>query len=389
MDTLHFTQEQVNKILEQFTKREGGIQDLLTMSLEAIMKAERSLHNEVHSDVSNGFRSRKAFGQGKLLELRVPRTRFGQFYPVLLGLLRDQEEECRKLAFSLYGAGLTTEQVGDLFGEIYGRSYSTSQVSRLFDGARAEVQQWLQRPLECYYPIVMIDACFIPTRRVDSVSKEAYYTIIGVKPDRTREVLAVVNFPTEHRLGWQEVFQAIKDRGVQEIGLLVCDALPRIEEAVAVHYSHACIQLCTVHLERHVQKYVKPKDKAEVASELKQIFKAGDSRHTPEKAKQLWKVFCDKWSAYYPSIGRKFLSDRTEMYFTYLNYDYRIQNMIYTTNWVERLNRDYKRTTRMRGALPNQEATILLLGYVAMTRKAYWRKIPKLDYENRYFRWEN
>ena len=61
--------------------------------------------------------------------------------------------------------------------------------------------------------------------------------------------------------------------------------------------------------------------------------------------------------------------------------------MIYTTNWIERLNKDYKRTTKMRGALPYPEATILLLGYVAMNRNAYTRKVPKLDYE-KYFKWD-
>ena len=62
--------------------------------------------------------------------------------------------------------------------------------------------------------------------------------------------------------------------------------------------------------------------------------------------------------------------------------------MIYSTNWIERLNRDYKRTTRMRGALPSPEATILLLGGVAMSRKVYDKKVAKLDYEKERFRWE-
>lgn len=65
-----------------------------------------------------------------------------------------------------------------------------------------------------------------------------------------------------------------------------------------------------------------------------------------------------------------------------------MRNMVYTTNRIERLNRDYKRTTRMRGALPNPEATILLLGNVAMSKKAYERKIPKINYEKS-FKWEN
>jgi len=81
-------------------------------------------------------------------------------------------------------------------------------------------------------------------------------------------------------------------------------------------------------------------------------------------------------------------SERMELYFRYLKYDYRVQSMLYITNWIERLNIDYQRTTRMRGALPNPEARILLLGYVAMTRGAYQRKIPKLNYENKKFKWE-
>jgi len=81
-------------------------------------------------------------------------------------------------------------------------------------------------------------------------------------------------------------------------------------------------------------------------------------------------------------------TQRYRLYFTYMKYDYRIRGMLYTTNWIERLNRDYKRTTRMRGALPNPDATLLLLGYVAMNKKAYIRKIPKLNYEKS-FKWED
>lgn len=79
--------------------------------------------------------------------------------------------------------------------------------------------------------------------------------------------------------------------------------------------------------------------------------------------------------------------DRYKQYFIFLNYDYRIRSMIYTSNWIERLNRDYKRTTKMRGALPNSDATMLLLGYVAMNKKAYLKKISNFKYEKS-FNWE-
>lgn len=127
---MNFTQTQNYEILENIIKHGSGIEEILRMSLEILMKAERHEHNFSNGDLSNGYRFRKTYGQGKLLELKVPRTRNGNFYPMILGLLRDQEEEARQIAFKLYGAGLTTEQVGDLFGEIYGKSYSSSQVSQ-------------------------------------------------------------------------------------------------------------------------------------------------------------------------------------------------------------------------------------------------------------------
>ncbi|MEG2070964.1 MAG: transposase, partial [Bacteroidales bacterium] len=184
------------------------------------MQAEREEHNRLRQDLSNGYRFRKTYGQGRLLELQIPRTRNGNFYPLILGLLRNQEAEAKEIAFKLYGAGLTTAQVGELFGDIYGQNYSTSQISRMFDYAREEVDFWLKRKLDIYYPIVYIDATFLSTRRIDSVSKEAYFTILGVKSDLTREVLAVVNNPTEGSSFWNDIFKDLKTRGVQEINLV-------------------------------------------------------------------------------------------------------------------------------------------------------------------------
>lgn len=385
---MNFTQTQNYEILENIIKHGSGIEEILRMSLEILMKAERHEHNFSNGDLSNGYRFRKTYGQGKLLELKVPRTRNGNFYPMILGLLRDQEEEARQIAFKLYGAGLTTEQVGDLFGEIYGKSYSSSQVSRMFDYAREDVAAWLTRRLDSYYPILYIDATFIATRRVDSVSKEAYFTILAVKEDTSREVLAVVNNPTEGSSFWNDIFTDLKERGVKEVGLVVSDGLTGIETVVQNHFKMADVQLCTVHLQREFQKKVKVKHKAEVAEDLRQVFAYDDKYDSMKKGMEKFHLFCEKWSKHYPSFGDKITNERYRYYFTYLNYDYRIRSMIYTTNWIERLNRDYKRTTRMRGALPCIEAIILLLGYVAMTRNAYHFKVTLFLNEKQKFRWD-
>lgn len=384
---MNFTQAQKYEILENIIKNDSGIEDILKMSLEILMRSEREAHNESHQDSSNGYRYRKTYGRGRLLELKVPRTRNGNFYPIILGLLRDQEEEAKQIAFKLYGAGLTTEQVGDLFGDIYGQSYSTSQVSRMFDFAREEVQMWLNRKLDDYYPIVYIDATFISTRRVDSVSKEAYYSILGVKEDTTREVLAVINNPTEGSSFWNDIFTDLKNRGVKQIDLVVSDGLAGIETVIHKHFPMSDIQLCIVHLQRECQKYAKPKHKAEMAEDLHNVFACDNKDDSVELGIKRWKSFCLKWGKYYSVFVNKLKNERYIYYFTYLKYNYKIRNMIYSTNWIERLNKDYKRTTKMRGALPNVEATLLLLGHVAMTRQCYNYKISLFKCENEKFRW--
>ena len=326
---MNFTQEQRYEIIEKIIKEGKGIEEILKMSLEILMKAEREGHNATSKDMSNGYRYRKTYGRGRMLELKVPRTRNGNFYPVILGLLRDQEEEAKQIAFRLYGAGLTTEQVGELFGEIYGESYSKSQVSRMFEYAREEVSAWMKRELEEYYPIIYIDATFINTRRIDSVSKEAYYSILGVKQDTSREVLSVVNNPTESSFFWSDIFNDLKNRGVKEIGLVVTDGLRGIENVINKHYKEAEIQLCTVHLQRECQKYIKPKHKAEMAMDLKEVFSCDDKNDTKAAGMERWKEFCKKWKEYYPVFGNKMNNERNVYYFTYLEYNYKIRSDIH------------------------------------------------------------
>jgi putative transposase len=291
-----------------------------------------------------------------------------------------------ELAFKLYGSGLTTEQVGDIFKDLYGKHYSTSQVSRMFEYARKDVKQWLERALEDYYPIIYIDATYISTRRIESVSKEAYYTVLGVKGDRTREVLSIINLPTESKEGWKFVFEQLRKRGVKKVDLVVSDAFVGIEEAVSSVYSGASHQFCVFHLKKNVLSQVKPRDKKFVESALEEVFVTDNKEDSINKGWQRWIEFIEKYKNKYP-VFERFKSDRYRYYFTYLKYDYRIRSMLYTTNWLERLHRDFKRTTRMRGALPNPQATILLLGYVAMNKKAYLRKVPKLNYDKS-FNWE-
>lgn len=385
---MQLSKTQISALLTEIASQEDGFNEILRMSFEAMMKAERQEYLiQSADDKGNGFRQVKAYGRGKMLELRVPRTREGNFYPLLMSVLRDQDEESRKIAFELYGAGLTTAQVGGLFEKLYGRHYSKSSVSRMFDYAREEVMNWLKRPLERYYPIVFVDATFWSTRRGDNVSKEAYYTILGVKSDRTREVLAILNFPTESARGWEEVLRELQKRGLEQVGLVVADGLSGLEEAVVRVLGNVPFQKCVVHLERNVLSRIKPGDKKAVGNELSEVFVTDKKDDSPEKGWNRWEEFIDRWKKRYPSLKNYLEKTQYYAHFTYLGFHHKIRSMIYSTNWIERLNRDYKRTLKMRGVMPDSDSVIFLLGKVSMSKTAYDRKVPKLDYEQKRFKW--
>lgn len=368
---MNLTQEQISKVLLDLASEKDGYRTLLKKSLEAIMKAERQQFQNEHSDYGNGYRFSKVCVHNGKMELAIPRTRHNNFYPMILALIKDQNKECESLAFELYRCGLTTEQVGGIFKKLYDHKYSKSAISQMMNSAKTDVFSWLERKgLDETYPVIYIDATFWHTRRDKTVSNEAYYTILGVKQDTTREVLAVVNHPTEGAGNWVQIFEKLKERGVKRIQLVVSDGLTGIENAIQTVYPMATVQLCIVHLMRNILNKVKPKHRSEIKIELKKILSPDNDIDSPEKGLKRFLAFVAKWEKIYPSL-KQYKEPRYALYFNYLGYEKSIRRMIYTTNWIERLHRNYKRTLRMRTSLPNPEAVLFLMGSTAMNRPEY------------------
>ena len=384
---MEITQAQKYEILEHELLNGAGLEEILKKCLEILMKSEREIHNENYSDYSNGYRYRKIYGSGKLLELQVPRTRNGNFYPMILALLKDQQEEAQRVAYSLYRKGLTTQDVGEVFEELYGKKYSTSQVSRMFDYARKEAEEWLVRPLESYYPILYIDALYASTRRGDSCSKEAYFSVLAVKSDKTREVLGIYNNPHESASFWDEILQNLRDRGVHKVGLVVSDALNGVENAVWRAFPKAEVQLCAIHFQRNLSKSVRTKDRSAFCQDLKTVFQS-DPTDSVRDGLRKFSEFCGKWKSKYPWLSSKLQNERLALHFTYLKYNYNIRPMIYTTNWIERLNKTFKKSLKVRGALPNVEAGLILLYGVATEMSCYNYPITAFVHEQQHFRWD-
>lgn len=148
--------------------------------------------------------------------------------------------------------------------------------------------------------------------------------------------------------------------------------LKGLEDVISEVFAGTKLQRYTTHLKRNG-------DKGEVADDLWQMFRTGDRNYTVEAAWEQWQWFCSKWGRYYRSIKRRGADLSYKAYFMYLSYDHRIQSMIYTTNWIDRLQKDFRRVTRIRGAMPGEESVLLLMGKTAMDKKSYQRQVSGIN----------
>ena len=366
---MQLSKVQIQDVLNNLVSKEGGLNELLGFTLNALMLGERNIYLGEQSGINkaNGYRLGTAFGLGQQIELKIPRDRLSAFKPMALLLLREQETYLREVCFELYSKGLTTQQTGEVIEKIYGHHYSASTVSLINKEFYGQMQAWRERALESHYQVVYIDAIHQKICR-ETISTEAVYVLLGVRDDNTREVIGLINFPTESASGWQQALMDIKERGVKSIGLIVSDNLTGLDEAVGKVFKSPH-QKCVVHLIRNVLSQIHPKHKQAVADDFKEVFNLNLQEDSHQKVKERLVIFFTQWIKLYPSLIKRLQKMELGYYTTYLNFDFRIRRMIYTTNWIERLNRDYRRVLKIRGAMPNVESVLALLSKVSIDRE--------------------
>ena len=159
----------------------------------------------------------------------------------------------------------------------------------------------------------------------------------------------------------------MQERGVEQVDLFVSDALVGIENAVMGAFPSAAHQFCTVHLVREMSSLVPRKEVNALLEEFHDVLAIDSDSATSASQYDLFLTFVERWSKKYPRFKR-YNNPRNALYFTYLSYPKAYRRMIYTTNWIERLNRFYKRTLAMRSAMPSADSVLFLLGHVAMEK---------------------
>lgn len=384
---MQLTKLQTEKVLHQFLSKENGLNDVLEMIMNSLMLSERSafLKQTNESNKGNGYRLGQVYGRGQQLQLRIPRDRMGQFYPVVLALLRDQDSQVHELSFALYSKGLTTRDIGDVLETIYGKHYSKSTISAVNVSFYEQMRAWRERPLEGEYVAVYIDAIWTKVKR-DTVQNEAFYIIMGLRKDYTREIVGIANVPTESSSGWELVLNGLKERGLKKVQLFISDGLRSLETAISKTFNQSVHQKCTVHLIRNILTKARPSHKKEIAGDFRFVLEPDNAEHTKDRAMERLKQFSLKWGKYYEHIKKLPEKEDIAYYFNFLDYDHRVRRMVYSTNWIERFNKSCKRTIKIRNSFPSPEAALALITSIAIEKgeKKYAYPIHNFKFEEKF-----
>ena len=345
----------------------GGLLSGLTKTvLETALEAEltEDLGYEPHEPAGrnsgnsrNGSRSKTVLTEVGPVEIDVPRDRNGTFEPKIVGKRQRRMTGVEDMIISLVAKGLTNGEVSAHMAEVYGANVPKDMVSRITDRVLEGLAEWQNRPLDSVYPVLFIDALHVKIRDGGAVGNRPIYTAVGVTVDGERDILGLwAGTGGEGAKFWLHVLTEIKNRGVADVCIVVCDGLSGLPDAIAATWPQALTQTCVLHLLRNSFRYASRKDWPAIAKDLKPIYTAA----TEAAALERFGEFAAVWERRYPAIV-KLWENAWEEFTPFLRFDPEIRTILYTTNSIESLNARFRRAVRARGHFPNEQAALKCL----------------------------
>jgi putative transposase len=342
----------------------GGLLAGLTKNvLETALEAEITEHlgHERHGpaesgNVRNGTRSKTVFTEVGPVEIDVPRDREGSFEPQIVKKRQRRLDGIDEVVLSLTARGLTTGEIAAHFDDVYGATVSKDTISRITEKVSEEMAEWANRPLDRVYPVLFIDAIHVKVRD-GQVRNKPFYVVLGVTVNGERDILGIwAGDGGEGAKYWLGVLTEIKNRGVEDVFITVCDGLKGLPEAITTVWEQATVQTCVIHLIRNTFRYAPRQHWDEVSRDLKPVYTAP----TEAAARERFGDFEAKWATKYPAIGRLWRNAWAQ-FAPFLDWDADIRRVICSTNAIESLNARYRRAKRARGHFPNDAAALKCL----------------------------
>ena len=309
----------------------------------------------------NGTTAKVVLTDVGAVDVDVPRDRNGDFEPRIVPKGVTRLDGFNDRIISLYARGMTVRDVQRHLQEIYGVEVSPDLISKVTDAVWDELEEWRNRPLDAVYPIVYIDALMIKIRDGVVANRPAYLAV-GVDLEGRKHVLGIWigDSNGEGSKFWLSVFSELKNRGVDDVLIVVCDGLAGLPDAIETIWPQATIQTCVVHLLRGSFRYASYNDRKKLAAGLRPIYTAV----SVDAAEEAFEGFEATWGAKYPAIIRLWRNS-WDVFVPFLAFPPEIRRVVYTTNMIESINYQLRKVTRNRGHFPTEKAALKLL-YLAI-----------------------
>lgn len=269
-------------------ERGGLIDELKKRLAERMLNAELDHHlgsaaEEASGNHRNGYGSKTVITDSGKLELSIPRDRHERFDPVLIGKYRRRFAGFDEKIIALYARGMTTREIAEHIGELYGTEISADLVSAVTDSVLEEVAAWQSRGLDTTYAVVFFDAIRVKIRNEGMVNNRAVYLAIGMRCSGHKEILGIWIEQTEGAKFWMRVMSELRNRGVQDILIAVVDGLKGFPEAITSVFPKTVVQTCIVHLIRYSMQFASWKEHRAVAAALKPVYQAESAATARER----------------------------------------------------------------------------------------------------------
>lgn len=369
-----------------FLLRKGGVEDpeflregvrvlaqgLMELEVAEKVRAERYERSGERTTYRNGYRDRALETRVGRVDLKIPKLREGSYFPSMLEPRRRAEKALVSVVQEAYVHGVSTRKVDELVRALGISGVSKSEVSRLCAELDEKVDAFLNRPLESQYPYIWLDAKYIKVREDDRVINMALVVAVGVNEVGDREVLGIDVGLGEDAAFWTEFLRALVARGLKGVHLVISDAHEGLKQAISTVLHGASWQRCRVHFMRNILSHVPKAMQAMVAALVRTIFVQPD---LVAARAQLVKV-AESLEKRFPRAA-ELLRDAQDDILAYMAFPYEHWRQIYSTNPLERLNKEIGRRTDVVGIFPNRKALIRLAGAVLQEQSDEWAAAPR------------
>ena len=344
---------------KSLTGKDGALSGLVKQITEMTLQAELESHlsDDLQKNRKNGYSSKTMRTEHGEFELDVPRDRNGSFEPqVVKKSQTHMSDEIEKKMLSLFSLGNSYSQIIDHIEDIYGVHFSKPAIKAVTDKLIPKLEEWRIRPLEAIYPFIYLDAIHYKVREDGRYISKAFYTVLGVNLEGRKEILGLYLNESEGAKFWLQVLTDLSNRGVKDILIASVDGLTGFPDAINAVFPDTEVQLCVVHQIRNSLKYVASKDQKQFAGELKSVYQA----FTKDEAAAALDKMQEKWGKKYPIVFDSW-RNKWDNLTHYFKYSEDIRRIIYTTNIIESVHRQFRTLTKTKGAFPNDESLLKLL----------------------------